>query len=286
MLKALIYFFALLFPFVSFGQDPNFSQFYNNPVYYNAAMTAINKGATYRTNVRNLWGPIPGRFNTFSASADAQSIYKMGFGANVYSDVGGEGFLRTVGGNLTYSYRLIDSKNFIIQLGVAGGFVSKSVDWGKLTFSDQLDETRGEVYTSQFVPSATDNYSYADFNSGIVFRFNGRKQRRSAFKQFTSTHGFSVHHLSQPKDAFLGSNAVVPMRLIYHGRIQLLFNDVIVAPGLIMEAQNNFRTFTGGIDFVQKPFTFGIWLRNRTIALTGRQFDSFIFTNRYEYSKI
>lgn len=269
---------TLLFTANYLAQDPNYSQFYNSPIYYNSAMTAINAGTTFRVNARNLWGPIPGRFNTFTASVDAQSVYKMGFGANVYSDVGGEALLRSTGAHLTYSYRLIDSKNCIIQTGVAGGFISRSIDWTRLTFSDQLDETRGSIYTSQFVPSNTNNISFADFNSGLVVRFNGQRKRRGVFKRFSATFGGSVHHLSQPQDAFLGSDENVPMRFIYHGRIQLLLNDMIVAPGFVVESQRTFRTFSTGLNFVQKPFTFGLWIRNQRAALSGKEYDSFIFT--------
>ena len=102
------------------AQDPNYSQFYNNPIYYNPSMTGINSGISIRTNVRNQWSPVPGRFNTITASVDGQSLFKMGFGMNLFSDIAGEAFLRTTGASLTYSYRIVDSKNFILQTGFAG----------------------------------------------------------------------------------------------------------------------------------------------------------------------
>ncbi|MBU2019143.1 MAG: PorP/SprF family type IX secretion system membrane protein [Bacteroidetes bacterium] len=260
------------------GQDPNYSQFYNNPIYYNSSMTGINDGTTLRSNVRNQWGPIPGRFNTVSVSVDAQSLFKMGFGLNMYSDIAGEAFLRTNGASMTYSYRMIDAKNLVLQTGVSAGVVTKALDWDKLVFSDQLDETRGVVYSSQFIPSSSNRITYADLNSGAVIRFNGANKRRGAFKRITSTFGGSVHHLSQPKDDFLGSEKSVPLRFIYHGDVQMLINDVIIRPGLIFEHQRTFKTFSMGINFVQKPFTFGLWVRNRTFALSGNAYDSFIFT--------
>lgn len=262
----------------AWAQDPNYSQFYNNPIYYNVAMTGINDGTTIRNNVRNLWGPIPGRFNTVTASVDAQSIYKMGFGLNFYSDIAGEAYLRTLGGYLAYSYRLVDTRNFIIQTGVAGGFVSKSIDWSKLVFSNQVDETRGVVYPSSFQSPGYNKVSYADLNTGLVLRFNGNRKTRRAFKKYMVTLGGSIHHLSQPNDDFLGSEKTVPIRVIYHGDIQMLFWDVVLRPGLVMEHQNEFRTFSAGVNFTQKPFTFGLWFRNRTIALSANQYDSFIIT--------
>lgn len=262
-----------------FAQDPNYSQFYNNPIYYNPAMTSINNGMTLRLNARNLWGPIPGRFNTFSCSGEAQTVYKMGLGVTAYSDVAGEALLRTTGGYLTYSYRPVDMKNFILQAGVSGGFINKNIDWSRLTFSDQLDETQGNIYTSAFNPPSYNSVSYADFSAGLVVRFNGSAQRsRTAFKRFSSTIGGSVHHLSEPKDAFLGDNEQLPMKLVIHNSNNLLFNDIIVSPGVTYEQQSEFQTFTMGVNVVNKPFTFGLWVRNRTAAFRAKQYDSYIVT--------
>jgi type IX secretion system PorP/SprF family membrane protein len=264
--------------FVSWGQDPNYSQFYNNPIYYNPAMTAINNGMTLRLNARNLWGPIPGRFNTFSGSVEAQTVFKMGLGGNIYSDVAGEALLRTTGGYFTYSYRPVDTRNVIIQAGIGGGFVTKSIDWTKLTFSDQFDEALGDIHPTAFSRPNYYRVSYADFNSGIVARFNGKNRRsHGSFKRMTMTVGGAVHHLSQPKDAFLGDRSL-PMRFVFHANANLLFNDLIYSPGIIFEQQNEFQTFTAGVNFVNRPFTFGIWFRNRNAALSYRRYDSFIFT--------
>lgn len=273
---------ALLLSLAGMAQDPNYSQFYNNPVYYNPAMTAINDGMTFRANARNLWGPVPGRFNTYTASFEAQSVFKMGIGGNVFSDVAGEALLRTSGAYLSYSYRPVDTRNVIIQAGIGGGFVSKSIDWTKLTFSDQLDETLGNVRPSSFGAPNYFRTSYADFNTGIVARFNGKPTRsRGSFKRMTMTIGGSVHHLSQPKDAFLGENEQLPMRYLFHTNANLLFNEFIYSPGIIYEQQNEFKTFTAGMNFVNRPFSFGIWFRNRTAALSIKQYDSFIFTLGY-----
>lgn len=275
IISILVFFFALNIH----AQDANFSQFYNNPIYYNCAMTGINNGMSFRLNARNLWGPIPGRFNTFSTSLEAQTVYKMGLGINAFSDVGGEALLRTSAAYLNYSYRPIDTKNFILQAGVAGGFVQKSVDWSKLTFSDQLDETLGSVNPSAFNRPNFNTSSYADFQAGLVMRFNGAtKKHRGAFKRFSMTMGGSIHHMSQPKDVFLGDNITLPIKYVGHFSSNILLNDIILQPGFVVEKQNEFRTFSFGVNIVNKPFTIGLWTRNRTAALSGKQFDSFIAT--------
>ena len=152
----------------SLGQDANFSQFYNNPTYYNPSMTAINGGYTVRLHARNLWAPIPGRFNTYTASFEAEVLPRVGLGIIGFSDVGGEGLLRTVSGMLSYAYRAVDTKSFTLQAGINGGVVSKYVDWDQFTFSDQLHEVQGEVGPSTFIAPTAENVLYADLSISHV----------------------------------------------------------------------------------------------------------------------
>jgi type IX secretion system PorP/SprF family membrane protein len=259
------------------AQDPNFSMFYNNPTYYNPAMVAIGNGFTFRANSRNLWTPIPSKFNTHSVSFEAEAINKIGFGLQAYSDVAGEGLLRTTGGNFSYMYRPIETKNALLQIGFSTGIVNKYIDWSKLQFSDQLDAVFGEVKPSAFLAPNFRTVTYADFSSGIAFKFNTRKKKtRGSFKKMTGTIGAGFHHLTQPRDAFLGDNVKLPIKSIVHSSFNMLINKVIFAPAAIFERQNQFQTFTIGMNIINKPLYAGFWFRNRTYLLNAQQFDSFI----------
>lgn len=261
------------------AQDPNFSQFYNNQVYYNPGMTAIGNGFTFRTQVRSLWTPVPGKFNTYSASFEGEAINKVGLGVLAFSDVAGEGLLRTTGANFYYSYRAVDTRNLIFQVGVSGGIVNKYIDWSKFTFSDQLDEVFGRIHTSGFIQPNLNTSTYADFGSGFAFRFNNRSRKSgTAYKKSTITLGGAVHHLSQPNDAFLGDREKLPMKFVVHGNANILVNKLIYSPAFIFERQNQFQTVTVGGSIINRPFSVGFWVRNRTYLFTGRKYDSFIVT--------
>jgi type IX secretion system PorP/SprF family membrane protein len=268
--------------FISFfgkSQDPNFSQFYNNPVYYNPAMTAIGNGYTFRANARNLWGPIPGRFNTVTAAFEGELLNKVGVGVLGYSDVAGEGLLRTTGGYMSYSYRPVETKNFLMQFGLSAGLLNKSIDWSRLTFSDQFHEVHGQVNPTQFIAPNLNSVLYPDFSTGMAVRFNSRKDKsHTVFKRMIATAGFSFHHLNQPKDAFINDTRYLPLKFVTHGNFGFLFAQYILSPGFIFERQNEFQTFTIGTSFVNKPVSLGVWFRNRSYTLSGKSFDSFIFT--------
>ena len=261
------------------AQDANFSQFYNNPVYYNPGMTAIGNGITFRTQLRSLWTPLPGKFNTYSAGIEAEAINKVGLGMLGYSDVAGEGFLRTTGANLYYSYRAVDTRNWIFQVGFSGGIVNKYVDWTRFTFSDQLDEVFGKTYTTGFIQPNLNSVTYADFGSGFAFRFNDRsKKSGTAYRKATITLGGAVHHLTRPNDAFIGDREKLPMKFIVHGSSNLMINKLIYSPAFIFERQNQFQTFTIGASIINRPFSAGLWLRNKTFLFSGQKYDSFILT--------
>ena len=169
-------FFALLLIHADvFGQDPNFSQFFHNPIYYNPANVALDNGLRVRGNVRNQWGPIPGRFNTGCFSMDAAGINKTGLGIIALSNNEGEGRLRTMQAGLMYSYRPVETKNFRLQAGFGASFVQKRIDWSRFVFSDQLDEVFGNVSATSFIPPGTDRVVYPDFNAGVSARFNSGK---------------------------------------------------------------------------------------------------------------
>lgn len=261
------------------AQDPNFSQFYNNPVYYNPSMTGINNGLSVRLNSRNLWAPIPGKFNTYSGGIEAQTAFRTSLGCHAYSDVAGEAMLRTTGGYFTYSYRPVDNKNFVVQAGLGGGFITKSIDWSKLEFSDQYDETLGKIRPSAFGAPNYNKVSYADFNAGVVVRFNAQTEKSGKrLKKLSATIGAAMHHLSRPSDAFLNTYHYVPMRFVVHGTTNLMVKGQIYAPGIVYEQQREFKTFTAGLNYIVRPFSFGIWFRNRTAGLSFYDYDSFIFT--------
>lgn len=263
----------------SFAQDPNFSLFYNNPTYYNPAMTAIGNGFTFRTNMRSLWTPIPGKFNTYTVSLEAEAVNKIGFGLQAYSDVAGEGYLRTNGASFQYMYRPLETKNMLLQLGFTGAFINKYVDWSKFTFSDQLDEVFGKVRPSDFASPNFNSVSYADFGAGFAMKFNGkRKRNKGSYKKMTGTFGGAMHHLTRPKDAFLGDQEKLPMKLLAHGSMNFLIDRIILSPAFIYERQNQFQTFTLGINVINKPFFAGFWFRNRSYLMLPNSYDSFILS--------
>jgi type IX secretion system PorP/SprF family membrane protein len=267
---------SILIAFATNAQDPNFSQFFNNPLYYNPGNAGINGGLHLSGSYRSLWSPIPSKFNTLGLAADAQAINKIGLGTTFYSDIEGEGFLRTNALNFYYSYRPIETRNLRLQLGASGGVVNKNIDYDNLVFSDQLDEVFGEVGTSQFNNRSFNNVLYPDFGAGAVVRFNNPNHRTKDY-QMVTTVGASMLHLTSPRDAFLSDEGRLPRKFVFHANTSIQWNGVVYMPGLIYERQSNLETFQMGTNIMKYPIYTGFWFRNRNYKLSFQEYDSFIF---------
>jgi len=59
-----------LFPTTSKSQDLDFSQYYNNPTYYNPAYVGLTMGLKSRLNYRRQWTGLSGDYHSYSFSAD------------------------------------------------------------------------------------------------------------------------------------------------------------------------------------------------------------------------
>ena len=259
------------------AQDPNLSMFYNNPMFYNPAMTAYASGFGLKVNARNQWHPIQGKFNTVIASFESEVVNRFGLGLIGLSDVAGDGLLKTTAGYINYSYRPIDTKKGFVQFGMSGGYVSKSIDWKRLTFSDQYDEVLGKVNPTAFLAPSYNSISYPDVGFGLCGQFQGKSRIVGLMKKWMLTGGAGFHHLNRPKDAFFQDKNHLPIKTVFHVKAYALLGDYASTFATIFENQNRFRTLTFGANIHNQNLNLGAWVRNKNVLGIG-SFDSFIFS--------
>ena len=101
-----------------FAQDPEFTQFYANPLYLNPAMAGTAICPRFSLNYRNQWPAISGTYVTYSASYDQHfEGIKGGLGILVYDDRAGQGTLNTFSASGMYSYLLNVTRKFSLKFG-------------------------------------------------------------------------------------------------------------------------------------------------------------------------
>jgi type IX secretion system PorP/SprF family membrane protein len=236
------------------AQDPEFTQFYANPLYLNPAFAGAARCPRIAMNYRNQWPSLSGTFVTSSVSYDqhVDGIYG-GLGLIVTNDKAGEATLNTTNISAIYSYQLKINRSFSLRFGFQATFFQKSLDWNKLTFGDMIDPRRGFVYQTNDVPRGG-SISNVDFSAGVI----GYSDKFFA--------GFAVHHLTQPNESLITGNSPLPMKFTGHMGAKISLsnnkystNDASVSPNIMYRAQGTFQQLNMGLYLTKGALTGGVW---------------------------
>ena len=286
------YFISLYCVFLAssaFSQDPNFTQYYANPLYLNPAFAGSNICPRVILNYRNQWPAIPGTYVTYNASYDQHfSSLSGGLGLLLYNDRAGEGTLNTTQISLMYSYKFDLSPRFSVRMGLQGAYFQRTLDWSKLTFPDQIDPRYGFIYNTQ-EPQGLSKIASADFSAGIV----------GYSEEFWI--GFAAHHLIRPLESFvIAGGARLPIKYTLHMGADIPIsgrmgkkrrrgnNEPSISPNILFQKQLDFTQLNYGFYFNKYPFVMGTWFRqsfqnpDAFIVLFGFQQPTFKFGYSYD----
>ena len=260
----------------SFAQDPEFTQFYANPLYLNPAFAGTARCPRVVLNFRDQWPGLTGEFVTYSASYDQHiDVLGGGIGVLVMNDRAGRGTLTTTNVSGIYSYQLNVTRSFSLKAGFQVTYAQKSVDWSKLTFGDMIDARRGFIYNTLETPGQNNGKkSNVDLSAGLL-----GYSKRYFF-------GFAASHLTEPDEALIGNGdvkSILPMKLTGHvGAVIPLDGDggqTSISPNILYQKQQKFQQLNLGVYVNRGPIVGGLWYRNQDsfIALVGFQQDLFKF---------
>lgn len=262
------------------AQDPQFTQFYANPLYLNPAFAGTARCPRVALNYRNQWPALSGTFVTTSASYDQDVRGIMGgLGLLVTSDQAGKGTLNTTTVSGIYSYTQAVSRKFSIKAGFQATYFQKSLDWNKLTFGDQIDPRRGFIYATNDVPRGG-KVGNADFSAGIL--------------GYTDVFfvGFAAHHLTEPNESLIVGTSKMPMKLTAHGGAAIPLGmrgkygeaKTKLSPNILYQQQAAFRQLNLGMYVDHGPIMAGIWYRSKDafIALIGFHTEHLKFGYSYD----
>lgn len=200
------FFLCLLFAVSAEAQDPYFSQFYVAPIAVNPALTG-NFNGKYRVSAiyRDQWRPVlDNQFSTYAVNTDLR--FDLG-PRRAYQDKIGVGilFMSDRMGEFDYAYNQINvtgayhkslnpENSTFLSLGVQIGMHQKTLNYARLTFSDQFDGTTGySLDTNENLPE--NNVAFSDFGVGLNFT-SAPTNKLSVFA------GGSLQHLFTPSISF------------------------------------------------------------------------------------
>jgi type IX secretion system PorP/SprF family membrane protein len=262
------------------GQDPQFTQFYANPLYLNPAFAGTARCPRTILNYRNQWPALTGTFVTSSFSYDQHVDGLLGgVGLLVTRDQAGKGTLNTTAVSGIYSYQQVVSRKFSIKAGFQATYFQKSLDWSKLTFGDQIDPRRGFIYQTNDVPRGG-SVGNADFSAGIL--------------GYTDVFfvGFAAHHLTEPNESLILDESPLPRKYTFHGGAVIPIGSngrygktkTKISPNVLYQTQAGFSQTNLGMYMDYGPLTAGIWYRTQDafIALIGFHTEKFKFGYSYD----
>jgi type IX secretion system PorP/SprF family membrane protein len=290
LVQFLVYFgFTLLVSSVK-AQDPQFSQFYANPLYLNPALAGATECARINLNYRNQWPSLTKAFITYSVSYDQNlNSINSGFGIMAMNDRQGDGALNTTILGAIYAYNLQVSEGLFIRFGAEATYYQQRLDWEKLIFADQINPINGSIsnISSQTPPENT-NIAVVDFSVGTVMRY---------YDQFFV--GFTADHITQPNLSFYNNtDEKLPLKYTVHGGITINISrgmlgnayekDFTIQPQVLYMQQQDFQQLNAGLYLNRRPFVLGAWFRHNfentdaVILLVGISFKNIKFGYSYD----
>ena len=262
----------------AYSQDPQFTQFYANPIYLNPAFAGSHGCPRFAMNYRNEWPSLTGNYVTYSMSYDQYfKNISGGIGVIALHDQQGQGTIYTSMLGLVYSYHLKVNRKFSMMFGARAAMVNKYLDWDKLTFGDMIDPRRGFIYQTGDVQRGGSRYFF-DASAGFV----------GFSKHFF--FGFAAHHLNRPDESMIIGSSRLPIRMTGHMGAEIKLggksqyrNITSIMPNVIYQYQNGFQEIAVGTYVKYGAFNVGAWYRNKDAFILSIGVDTGKFKLGYSY---
>ncbi len=238
----------------TFAQDPQFSQFYSNPLYLAPSFAGAAEGSRVAASYRNQWFNLPVKFITYSVSYDHYfSAFNSGIGVLVYKDAAGSGELGIFSLGVQYSYNFQVFNTWHVRPGLHFSYLEHGVVFDKLTFIDQIMYDPGGSTT--FAPSIDKTRDVDVATSVLIY------SKKIWF-------GTTVDHLLRPNISLYADKYRIPMRYTIFGGVELIRKGRLLSPidetmafaYMFRQQGGNFQLDLG-VYWHRNPLVFGLWYR-------------------------
>ncbi len=249
----IIYF--LLFVKLVFGQqDPQFTQFYSNPLYQAPSFAGAVEGYRVALNYRDQWPKMPGKLTTANFSIDYNLLpLNSGLGLTVMNDRIGSADLSSLSVGFIYSYNVKINRKVFFRPGVGFYYTQKSLDYDKLLFASEI-ETGG---ASPIMPSEFGNVQGFDGSvSGLLIAHN-------------FWVGAVADHLAKPNVSFTKRVNRMPIKYTLFGGYRLYKVERLISTKRqsitfsgTYRHQGNSDQLDLGLYWSYDPIMLGVWYRD------------------------
>ena len=199
----------------SHAQDIHFSQFYENAMLRNPALTGIFSG-DYKVGIdyRSQWASISVPYSTTMISGETRILVNREIGD--YVSIGLVGTYDKAGTidftsmqlypAISYNKALEDQHNSYLSVGFSGGYIHRSIDQSKITTTNQwIDGSYLPTNpTGELLPfKSLNNY---DLGAGVSL--NSSLDQTGVFNYYL---GAAAYHLNAPTETFNSGDVLVKL---------------------------------------------------------------------------
>jgi len=246
------------------AQDPQFSQFFSNPLYLNPAFAGTGTFPRIVSNYRNQWPSSGNTFVTYNFSYDKYVLGMKGaIGFQTLYDREVSGNINTIQSSFVYCYHIKVNDRLFFTSALQAGFIYKQFNTGNLIFPGMINQENGSINGSYALPVESGKKIFPDFTFGMV----GQQD----FVYF----GFALSHLTEPNQSIVEGDNMGDLPMKFTAHIGAKTNDFIrslfskefsLSPNAIYQQQGVFKQMNFGIYFTHKTLTLGAWYRNNLSA--------------------
>ena len=235
------------------AQDPQFSQFYSNPLYLAPSFAGAAEGSRICANFRDQWISLPSTFVTYSFSYDHYfSNFNSGFGLLAYRDAAGTGQLGTMSVGVQYSYNFKVFQTAYVRPGLHFSYREHGIAWDKVDFIDEVMYNGGGTTQPEPLPKTRD----VDLAlSALVYT-----------KRVWA--GVTVDHLLMPNVSLYADDTRVPIKVSVFGGVELVRKGRLLKPleetmtlAYLFKTQGHYTQLDLGIYWHKNPLVLGLWYR-------------------------
>jgi type IX secretion system PorP/SprF family membrane protein len=253
-----------------FAQDPQFSQYYANPLYLNPALTGNGTAGRAGVNFRQQWPSIDATFTTYTAYIDNYfADYSSGVGAILMHDRQGLAGMQSTSLHLQYAYQLPLTRKLTLRPGMGLGVIERRLDYSNLQFADQFN---GSGFNA--IGATSENLAGLDPFYQFDLNLGGMLYTPRLFV------GLSANHLNRPGFSFNDdSNEQLPVKYSVHGGYRIALRaDAIrseydrfgrqrsITPTFEYKMQREFKQLSLGAYLTWEPLVVGLWYRGLPIS--------------------
>jgi type IX secretion system PorP/SprF family membrane protein len=271
------------------AQDPEFSQFYANPIYLNPAFTGTSALPRAVMNYRNQWPKQGNTYTTYNLSIDKFiNSTTGGIGIKVMYDRQLNGVINSLNASFIYAEHFNINDQVFFSMALETGFIYKQFNITGLVFPGMINQGNGIITGTYPIPIEGGNKLIPDFSFGTVGQFD------------EGYFGMALHHLTQPDLAIFNGDqsGKLPLKLTLHAGAKgrefhngLLSKEFTISPNVVYQQQGDFKQINGGLYLKEDWLTFGLWYRNNLsarpnsmVAMLGYQSDRFQFGYSFDFS--